>query len=494
MNISEQIFDYISKYTNLMFGNPGTTELPFLKYKPNSIKYYLALHDGIAVGMSAGSYLYNNKIGIVNLHAAPGLMNSIGYIYSAKLDRTPLLVIVGQQESTKLLDEPVLTVDLRKIPYVKEVIDVKNKKEAIKAISVGIRTALSNPSGPVIVSLPFDIAEEECEKTNITESIYTEEKLVLKPDILDQIAEEINNSKSIAIVAGYEIDLFDAHDELIEFSEKIGSPIFAEPYFSRSPSVKIDAILPRKASQINKILMRYDLVLLIGSTLHNVIFMDEDYMWENIIQITTDHEENVKRFWKSFLCDPKYFLKEILLRVKEKKNNKKIPFTKNEVNKNVSQITEYLKKLLKDEAVFEETPAYRETIMEILGNRKKLFFSNRSGFLGWALPASIGYAIAGGKSLTIIGDGSFHYSPQALWTASNYDIELKILVLNNKGYESLRSKANYQADYLSPITSPHKVAQAYGFEVVETTNWKSEIKWLMENDKKRKFLEIIIPE
>ncbi|MEM4956767.1 MAG: thiamine pyrophosphate-binding protein, partial [Metallosphaera sp.] len=455
---------------------------------PSEFRYFLALHDGPAIGMASGYSLMTGKVGVTNTHAAPGLMNSLGYVYSARLDRTPLLITVGQQSSTQLLDEPILSVDLRIIPYAKDVIEVRRKEEVSKALIRGIKTAVSLPPGPVILGLPYDIMEEEIGNTESYISGRVEWNCPCNLLDVEMVAEEINAVNKVAVVAGYELDIVDAHEEVVELARKVGSPIFTEPHFSRSPGSKIDVILPRSASGINRILGQYDLVLLLGGTLHNVLYMDQEFRF-NILQITMDPEEKSKRLWRTVLCNPKDFLRHLLPKVREKVGSHDLkPNNRNKV----TELMEYLVSKLNGHAIFEETPSHKEVVKKVIGTRKHLFFSNRSGFLGWALPASLGYVTAGGKAVTLMGDGSFHFSPQTLWTASYYDLEMRIMILNNHGYESLRGRADYQANFFNPRTQPLKVAEAYGFETFETDHLADGVDWLMEKGGKRRVVEITL--
>ncbi|WP_252896870.1 thiamine pyrophosphate-binding protein [Metallosphaera hakonensis] len=374
MNVAESIFKELSKFTSSIYGNPGTTEISFLKYLPRDFRYFLTLHDGLAIGMASGNSLLSGKIGVTNTHAAPGLMNSLGYVYSARLDRTPVLLLVGQQSTSHLLDEPILTVDLRNVPYVKDVIEIRRKEEVAKAMIRSVKTAISHPPGPVIVGLPYDIAEEEVGASNdiTSETGRINLNSPCDPFDVEMVAEEINIAKQIAVVAGYEIDITDAHDEALELAKKVGSPVFAEPHFSRSPCSHIDIILPRSASGINRLLGQYDLILLLGGTLHNVLYMDQEFRWSKIIQVTMDPEEKSKRLWRTIICNPKDFLKLILLKVNEKRTSYQGKTTSQD--RSVVEIMEYLTSKLDNYAIFEETPSYKEAVKRVVGTRKRLFF------------------------------------------------------------------------------------------------------------------------
>lgn len=92
-----------------IFGNPGSTEIPFLTYLPKDIRFVLGLHEGAVVGMATGCAIARGAPAFVNLHTAPGLGNAINAIANARDTRVPLVVVVGQQDRRQLAFEPFLT-------------------------------------------------------------------------------------------------------------------------------------------------------------------------------------------------------------------------------------------------------------------------------------------------------------------------------------------------------------------------------------------------
>jgi benzoylformate decarboxylase len=80
-----------------VFGNPGSNELPFLKDFPADFRYFLALHEGVAMGMADGYAQATGKPALVNLHSAAGTGNGMGAFANAWNSHTPLIVMAGQQ-------------------------------------------------------------------------------------------------------------------------------------------------------------------------------------------------------------------------------------------------------------------------------------------------------------------------------------------------------------------------------------------------------------
>ncbi len=91
-----------------MFANPGSTEVPFLAGLPDDFHFVLGLHEGAVVGMATGYAIGRRKPALVLLHTTAGLGNAVGALATARVNRTPLVVVVGQQDRRHLAFEPFL--------------------------------------------------------------------------------------------------------------------------------------------------------------------------------------------------------------------------------------------------------------------------------------------------------------------------------------------------------------------------------------------------
>src|SRR6476469_7906564 len=107
----------------VIFGNPGTTELPLMDAlaAERELRYILALQEAPATGMADGYCQASGQCAMLNLHAAPGLGNALGMLYDAKKAGSPILVTAGQHEQRSTSTEPLLMGDLPTIarPFVK---------------------------------------------------------------------------------------------------------------------------------------------------------------------------------------------------------------------------------------------------------------------------------------------------------------------------------------------------------------------------------------
>src|SRR5213083_3231079 len=96
--VRESVYELLrTRGMTTMFGNPGSTELPFLADFPSDFDYVLGLQEAVAVGMADGFAQASGRPTHVNLHTAPGLGNAMGAIFNAQANHSPLLVTAGQQ-------------------------------------------------------------------------------------------------------------------------------------------------------------------------------------------------------------------------------------------------------------------------------------------------------------------------------------------------------------------------------------------------------------
>src|SRR3954465_6733023 len=142
-----------------VFGNPGSTELPFLSDWPDDIDYVLGLQEAAVVGMADGFAQATRNAGFVNLHSAAGLGNALGNIYTAHRNQTPLVIIAGQQARSILPLQPFLYAERASEfprPYIKFSVEPARAEDVPSAIARAYYVATQPPCGPTFVSVPID--------------------------------------------------------------------------------------------------------------------------------------------------------------------------------------------------------------------------------------------------------------------------------------------------------------------------------------------------
>src|SRR3954453_5790230 len=149
----------------ILFGNPGTTELPLMDALAvdNELRYVLGLQEAAVMAMADGYAQASGELAVVNLHVTPGLGNAMGMLYDAQKAGSPILVTAGQHDQTFNATEPILWADLPPIarPFVKWSSEVRRLDDLARMVHRAAKTALAPPSGPVFLSLPGDVLQAE---------------------------------------------------------------------------------------------------------------------------------------------------------------------------------------------------------------------------------------------------------------------------------------------------------------------------------------------
>ena len=142
-----------------VFGNPGSTELPFLSDWPDDIDYVLGLQEASVVGMADGYAQATRNAGFVNLHSGAGVGNALGNIYTAHRNQTPLVITAGQQARSILPLQAFLYAERASEfprPYVKYSVEPARAEDVPAAIARAYYVAMQPPCGPTFVSIPID--------------------------------------------------------------------------------------------------------------------------------------------------------------------------------------------------------------------------------------------------------------------------------------------------------------------------------------------------
>jgi len=107
--VREATFDVLRTLgLTTIFSNPGSTEVPFLVGLPDDLRFVLALHEGSVVGMATGFALGRGEPAFALLHTTAGLGHAVSALATARVNRAPLVVMVGQQDRRHLAQEPFL--------------------------------------------------------------------------------------------------------------------------------------------------------------------------------------------------------------------------------------------------------------------------------------------------------------------------------------------------------------------------------------------------
>src|SRR3954447_23764351 len=154
-----------------VFGNPGTTELPFIDALAGQtgIEYVLALQEASAVAMADGYAQVTGRPAFLNLHTAAGLGNAIGNLTNARANGAPLVVTAGTADRRHLAADPMLSGDLVSLArgVTKWAHEVRHPGELGTVPRRRLHDAAWAPTGAVFVSIPSDVLDQDAPEAGV---------------------------------------------------------------------------------------------------------------------------------------------------------------------------------------------------------------------------------------------------------------------------------------------------------------------------------------
>ena len=443
-----------------VFGNPGSTELNFLNNFPEDFEYILALQESSVVAMADGYAQATGNAAFVNLHSAVGVGHALGNIFTAYRNHTPLVITAGQQSRSILPFAPYLGADNAAEfpkPYVKWSIEPARPEDVPLAIAQAYHIAMQHPRGPTFVSIPSDDWGKTTSMPRYSKII---EGMTPTPASIDKLLATLQSSQNLAIVVGSDVDRQGAFNTAVVLAERLQAHVWEAPYSSRASfpedHPQFAGFLSALPEMLSKQLSDYDVILVVGAPVFTLHIEGDVTIFDSavkIYQITDDPKYAAFASATTTLFGSIHHSLEAML-------NKLVPSSDSQSNKFATALrpakpkvvgttpisVEYAIDLLaharpSDSIIVEEAPSHRSAIQRFLPITKpNSFFTMLSGGLGYALPASVGVALATDKRVVcLIGDGSSMYSIQAVWTAAQLNLPVTFIVLNNSGYGAMHS-------------------------------------------------------
>jgi benzoylformate decarboxylase len=462
-----------------VFGNPGTTETPLLDSLPDypQIEYVMALHEGVAVGAASFYAQATGRTAVANLHVAPGLGNAIGAIYNAFKASSPMVVTAGQQDTRMRLANPLLGHDLVAMaaPVTRWSVQVERADEIAAVMKRAFKVASDAPCGPVFVSLPIDVMEQETDVGAIPpDKLWRAPQA--EPQGVEEIASLLLNATCPAIVVGDDVARSGAEDELVALVEAIGASVWFEGlrHHASFPTAHANyrQSLPPDAAQVRKALGESDIVLLIGGPFfEDVWYAAGGHFPESakIVQIENAAERlafnhrldagvigDIKTSLAALADAVRTRTTEGFRRSAQARNASLADLRARETQAHEARVEKAwtreptsmpramaeLRRGLPDDVVIVD-----ESITASLDLARNFdyrgfgdYFSGRGGGIGQGLAGAIGVKLAmpNRPVVAVSGDGSAMYSIQALWTAAHHELAIVFVILANRQYRILK--------------------------------------------------------
>ena len=465
-----------------LFGNPGTTELPIMAALPErpAITYVMALQEALVVAMADGYSRASGSLGACNVHVAPGLGNAMGSLYNAQWMGSPVIVTAGQQEQGHGLTEPMLYAPLVPIaqPLVKWAVEVTRLRDLPRIVRRAAKIATTPPTGPVFVSLPGDVLNEQ-EALELGNPTRIDTAGRPGDAALDRLADRLLAARRPVIVAGHEIATADAFEEAAAVAELLGAPVYQQTvcdgahFPSEHPAFM--GALTRDQREVRDTLSPYDLMFCIGSdVLRMSVYSATDPMPDGlaVVQIGLRDWEMGKNYAAEIAlrADVKETLAALAPVIERKRGSAGAERAAAALAalgaSNWSAKREAIRAraltgsgaapmppdlamlrivdaLPQDAVIVEEGILSARALPGLFAFRDaRAFFGLGSGGIGFAMAGAVGVQLAlpDRPVVAVVGDGSAMYSIQALWTAANAKLPITYVIADNGGYRIIKER------------------------------------------------------
>jgi benzoylformate decarboxylase len=445
-----------------IFGNPGSTEEPFLTRFPADFRYILGLHEAMVVAMADGFAQASGNAAFVNLHTAPGVGNGMGSLVTAWHNRAPLVITAGQQTRQMHALEPWLinreATELPR-PYVKWSAEPARPQDVPAAIARAYHLAMSPPRGPAFVSIPmddWDAVAEPREPRTVASAAQPDERA------LQEVAQTLSAAANPVLIVGGGVDRAGGWDAAVRLAERLHVPVWEAPACERASFPQDHPLfqgwLPLAIKPLAERLHGHDVALLVGAQVFRYYphvpgpFMPPG---TRLIHITDDPDEAVRApvGW-SIVGDPRAAMERLadLIPIGENRRivqSRPAPAAQAPADPiPVAFVMRAIASALPEGvAIVEESASSRTAFYDqIRISRPETYFATASGGLGFAVPGAVGVGLARPDVpvACIVGDGAAMFGMQAIWTAAQYAVPVVYFVLNNGGYGILKAFAAFQ--------------------------------------------------
>ncbi len=504
IRVSELITRYLERLgVEYIFGMPGAHILPVYDSLYDSpIQSVLAKHEQGAAFMAGGCARASGKISACITTAGPGATNLVTGIANAYADKLPIIVITGEtsthifgkgglQESSGeggSIDQDALFKGITRYNKVIERTDYLQN-----VLNQASKILLSDSSGPVLLSFPFNVQKELVDETILDDIITVKRPASIRNNSMpvEELSQLIMDAAQPVIIAGYGCIKSHAKNEVDELSRLLNIPVTtslkAKGVISEQSDLSLGSLGVTSYSEAyNYIIDKADLLIFLGAGFNE----RTSYLWDKsllnnkkIIQVDTDSEQ-LEKVFKADLAiqgDIRQIIAGTLDNLKHQRTQQKT-FNRAPVHQpdnsdaqlfreRFSLIKKFFDEVeqhfAKNVMVFDDNVIFAQNFFNVSnGNR---YYSN-SGIssLGHAIPAAIGARFAvDNPTIAILGDGGFQMCCMELMTAVNYNIPLTVVMFSNSTMGLIRKNQFQQyeqrfidCDFINPNFK--LLAQSFG--------------------------------
>ncbi|MRS12088.1 MAG: thiamine pyrophosphate-binding protein [Actinobacteria bacterium] len=480
---------------------------------PN-VTYWACGHEQ-ACAIAAESYArVTGGIGVCLVTSGPGATNALSAIPGAYVDSVPVLVISGQVRTNLIADytkhrqigpQEINIIEMAE-PVTKYAKTVYDPAEVPGEIEKAIAIATSGRPGPVWLNIPLDVqsAQLPAGTTAPEAAVSGLEPGSNDPASIDEVATLLREAKRPVIVTGNGIHIAHAEDAFVRFVRHVGCPVVATmggmDLLAEDDAQYLGRFGPTGQRRANFTLQSADLLLCLGASMavKDVGFDTSGFAPRaRRVMVNIEAEEMRKPHFvadTAVLADVKWFMERFVAEVPTgsfafderwlpavAKWKRDYPIVTDDYYEDPEHVNTYV-------LAAEIAKVAEEGEVVLTGNASDAVSMHHSfavkphqrvitnygfGAMGWDLPAAVGAAVAqqGGRVLLVTGDGSIQLNIQELLTIGHNCLNVKVFVLNNGGYETIRATQTnffegrfYGCHAESGLANPRfdALAEAYG--------------------------------
>jgi len=471
INGAEIILEVLKHHNiDTVFGYPGGSVLPlydaFTIYK-DSINHILTRHEQGAAHAADGYARSSGKIGTCIVTSGPGAANVVSGLMTAYMDSTPMLVITGQVSSQNLGTDAFQELDIIGVTHsiTKHNYLVRTIEELPNLLREAIYLTKHGRPGPVLLDIPKDIQMSKMsydkfiyDLNNEYKSISDYKYIYQKPEKkeIDQFVEMIKKSKRPIILAGSGVMKSNSSDKLREFAKKFDIPVTTTllglGILPAEDKHNLHMLGMHGTAYANYAVDEADLVIALGMRFDNRVTGNIERFCEDakIIHVDIDEAEIDKNKRTDFhiVKDVNVVLESLLKSEEESKHEgwikrinelkEKYPLPRNFPTEHITpqHLISKISEVTKGEAIVcTDVGQHQMWTAQYydFNTPNSIITSGGAGTMGFGLPAAIGAKLANPdrEVVAIVGDGGFQMNSQELMTISDYDLDIKIIIVNN---------------------------------------------------------------
>lgn len=493
-----------------IFGISGGQALPIYDalWKEKSIHNILVRHEQAAAHMAEGYARSSGRVGVCLATSGPGATNLVTGIADAVLDSIPIVAITGQVPTTSIGTDAFQESDIMGItmPIVKHSFQVRNVKDVPRVVKEAFYIASTGRPGPVLIDMPRDVSVAELDRFEYPDKVSIRgynPGHQWDPDDVEAAVELISKAKKPILYVGGGLTNADSAKELIDFAEKIDTPVvttlMGRGVFPDKHPLSLNMLGMHGTAYANWAVRDSDLLIAVGVRFDDRVTgnLEKFATHAKVIHVEVDpaeiHKNRVADV--SLLMDAKTALEELNRRCPKQTNE---PWRREVGKWKEEQPLTYDRKskILKPQYVMEQLAELtngNDIVSTDVGQHqmwaaqyypfsrpRQFLTSGGLGTMGYGLPAALGAKIANPDENVwlVTGDGSFQMNLQELATSMAYNLPVKIILLNNfslgmvKQWQTMFYDERYSGSLLENLPDYMLLAQAYGAKGIRVTESK----------------------